>query len=95
MSPSLDYLALFWQAQQQDQPKQQEWGPQSPTDRSYGDEEGLFVAEVADGEEHYSWPDGSEYFGEWRDGQPNGRGIYVSQSGGPKQPTDRATYMSL
>ncbi len=36
---------------------------------------------MPDGEEHHNWPDGSEYYGEWRDGQPNGRGIFVSQSG--------------
>ena len=68
------------EAEQQDGAVQQ-WGPQVPADRPYGDEEGLFVASVPDGEEHFSWPDGSEYFGEWRDGQPNGRGIYVSDSG--------------
>ena len=73
-------------AEQQDEAEQQDgavqqWGPQVPADRPYGDEEGLFVASVPDGEEHFSWPDGSEYFGEWRDGQPNGRGIYVSESG--------------
>ena len=34
-----------------------------------------------DGEAHHRWADGSEYFGEWHGGQPNGRGIFVWPSG--------------
>ena len=84
-------LAQHAESAQQDPPAQhaesarREWGPQAPADRQYGDEEGLFVAEVGDGEEHYFWPDGSAYFGEWQDGQPHGRGIYVSSSGSLNQ----------
>ena len=64
--------------------KEQEWGPvQSKPDRPYGDLQGLYVSDMPDGEEHHNWQDGSEYYGEWRDGQPNGRGIFVSQSGQP------------
>jgi len=37
--------------------------------------------DFGDGEAHHRWPDGSEYFGEWHDGQPNGRGIFVQPSG--------------
>ncbi|KAL0047732.1 hypothetical protein WJX82_010619 [Trebouxia sp. C0006] len=62
--------------------KEQEWGPvQSKPDRPYADLQGLYVSDMPDGEEHHNWQDGSEYYGEWRDGQPNGRGIFVSQSG--------------
>ncbi|KAK9837682.1 hypothetical protein WJX74_002866 [Apatococcus lobatus] len=38
-------------------------------------------AAVADGEHSYQWADGGEYFGEWRDGHPHGRGTYVSPDG--------------
>ncbi len=34
-----------------------------------------------DGEAHHSWLDGSEYFGEWHGGRPNGRGIFVWPTG--------------
>lgn len=37
--------------------------------------------DIEDGEAHHSWPDGSEYFGEWRNGRPNGRGIFVWPTG--------------
>lgn len=37
--------------------------------------------DIEDGEAHHSWLDGSEYFGEWRDGRPNGRGIFVWPTG--------------
>jgi hypothetical protein len=67
---------------QQEVVKEQEWGPvQSKPDRPYADLQGLYVSDMPDGEEHHNWQDGSEYYGEWRDGQPNGRGIFVSQSG--------------
>ena len=60
----------------------QEWDNVQPQpDRQYGDAQGAYVSDMPDGEEHQHWPDGSEYYGEWRDGQPNGRGIYVSASG--------------
>jgi hypothetical protein len=36
---------------------------------------------VKDGEQHYKWSDGSEYFGEWSKGLANGRGIFVYPSG--------------
>ena len=62
--------------------KEQEWGPvPSKPDQPYADLQGLYVSDMPDGEEHHNWQDGSEYYGEWRDGQPNGRGIFVSQSG--------------
>ena len=35
----------------------------------------------SDGEAHHRWPNGTEYFGEWHGGQPNGRGIFVWPSG--------------
>lgn len=38
-------------------------------------------AGVSDGEHSYQWADGGEYFGEWRDGHPHGRGTYVSPDG--------------
>lgn len=44
-------------------------------------EDGLQVDGVADGEQHYRWPDGSEYYGQWQDGRPQGRGIFVWPSG--------------
>ena len=37
--------------------------------------------DIDDGEAHYKWADDSEYFGEWRGGQPNGRGIFVWPTG--------------
>ena len=36
---------------------------------------------VADGRHHARWPDGSEYFGEWRGGRAHGRGAFVWPSG--------------
>lgn len=53
-------------------------------ERLYGDPEGIYVPDIPDGEEHQHWVDGSEYYGEWRDGQPNGRGIFVSTTGQPQ-----------
>ena len=38
---------------------------------------------VADGRHHARWPDGSEYYGEWRDGRAHGRGAFVWPSGTP------------
>lgn len=62
--------------------QQQEWDLLQPhSERQYGDLRGVYVPDIPDGEEHQHWADGSEYYGEWRDGQPNGRGIYVSKSG--------------
>lgn len=52
-------------------------------ERLYGDPGGIYVPDIQDGEEHQHWLDGSEYYGEWRNGQPNGRGIFVSTSGQP------------
>ena len=40
-----------------------------------------------DGEAHHRWTDGSEYFGEWHGGQPNGRGIFVWPSGDMSSPS--------
>ncbi|KAK9845966.1 hypothetical protein WJX81_007112 [Elliptochloris bilobata] len=36
---------------------------------------------VADGRHHAHWPDGSEYYGEWRGGKAHGRGAFVWPSG--------------
>ena len=36
---------------------------------------------VGDGRHHARWPDGSEYFGEWRGGRAHGRGAFVWPSG--------------
>ncbi|KAK9868987.1 hypothetical protein WJX84_003964 [Apatococcus fuscideae] len=36
---------------------------------------------VEDGEQSYQWADGGEYFGEWRQGHPHGRGTYISPDG--------------
>ncbi len=36
---------------------------------------------VGDGEHAYQWADGGEYFGEWRQGHPHGRGTYASPDG--------------
>ena len=36
---------------------------------------------VADGRHHARWPDGSEYYGEWRGGKAHGRGAFVWPSG--------------
>lgn len=61
-----------------------EWNQIQPgPERLYGAEHGIYVPDIPDGEEHQHWADGSEYYGEWRDGQPNGRGIFVSTSGLP------------
>ena len=38
-------------------------------------------AEVSDGEGEYTWPNGAEYYGEWRDGMAEGRGSYVWATG--------------
>ena len=62
--------------------KQQVWEEtERPTGRLYEDPQGIYVPLMPDGEEHHHWKDGSEYYGEWRDGQPSGRGIFVSQTG--------------
>ena len=62
----------------------QGWDPlQAGPERLYGDLQGIYVPDIPDGEEHQHWADGSEYYGEWRDGQPNGRGIFVSTTGQP------------
>ena len=62
--------------------KQQVWDEsERPTGRLYNDPQGIYVPLMPDGEEHYHWKDGSEYYGEWWDGQPCGRGIFVSQTG--------------
>lgn len=66
----------------QEAQKEPEWEPvQSKPNRQYADLQGIYVSDMPDGEEHHSWSDGSEYYGEWREGQPSGRGIFVSQSG--------------
>ena len=39
------------------------------------------AAGIPDGEGAATWPDGSEYVGEWRDGRAHGRGVYVWPSG--------------
>ena len=44
-------------------------------------ERGALTAAVPDGERNYVWDDGSEYFGEWKDGQANGRGVFSWPSG--------------
>ena len=63
---------------------------QSPRGQSAGQGPGRGAAVAArvpiqeeedDGEAHRRWPDGSEYFGEWHGGQPNGRGIFVWPAG--------------
>ena len=48
----------------------------------------VVVATVPDGEHHWLWDDGSEYFGEWRDGAAHGRGVFIWRSG--TQLTQRA-----
>ena len=66
----------------QEAQKEPEWEPvQSKPNRQYTDLQGIYVSDMPDGEEHHNWTDGSEYYGEWREGQPSGRGIFVSQSG--------------
>ena len=44
-------------------------------------ERGPLFAEVPDGERNYVWDDGSEYFGEWRNGAAQGRGVFSWPSG--------------
>jgi len=39
------------------------------------------AAGIPDGEGAATWPDGSEYVGEWRGGRAHGRGVYVWPSG--------------
>ena len=47
-----------------------------------------------DGEAHHRWPDGTEYFGEWHGGQPNGRGIFVWPSGKHCSPPQRSLWIT-
>ena len=66
----------------QDLPKQQVWDEADrPSERLHGAPQGIYVPMMPDGEQQRIWSDGSDYYGEWHDGQPNGRGIFVSQSG--------------
>jgi hypothetical protein len=65
--------------------------PAAPAPRAYpgagagAEAERLLVASVvADGRHHAHWPDGSEYFGEWRGGRAHGRGAFVWPSGAPR-----------
>jgi len=62
--------------------------PAAPAPRAYpgagasAEAERVLVASVvADGRHHARWPDGSEYFGEWRGGRAHGRGAFVWPSG--------------
>ena len=36
---------------------------------------------MSDGEGIYTWPNGAEYFGEWKSGTAQGRGAFVWPSG--------------
>ena len=51
------------------------------------------------GQGTYTWPDGSTYFGGWKDGKPNGHGILTYSNGSSYvgefkdgKPTGQGTY---
>lgn len=53
---------------------------------------GPVSAQEAEGEQHYEFPDGGEYYGEWQKGMAKGRGIYVWPSGGCTLTLDMLCY---